>query len=103
MTGFERRKFIDYQNIKNIILIVVICTGGVSTSSSIQVEGSDSGMEQTNEYEGYASSPAGEQRFENDLVLQQTLKSQEQTLREQEREMKRFSRSKAFKNAYIYN
>jgi hypothetical protein len=42
----------------------VICTGRVSTSSSIQVEGSgtnpwqwkkrDSGMEQTNEYEGSA-------------------------------------------------
>jgi len=49
----------------------------VSTSSSLQVEGSDSGMEQTDEYEGYASSPAREQRFENDLVLKQTFENKE--------------------------
>jgi hypothetical protein len=39
----------------SFILIVVICTGRVSISSSIQVEGSDSGMEQTNGYEGLAA------------------------------------------------
>jgi len=49
----------------------------VSTSSSIQVEGSDSGMEQTNEYEGYASSSPREQRFKSDLVLQQTFENKE--------------------------
>jgi len=49
----KRRIFIDYQNIKSsFILIVVTRIGRVSTSSSIQVEGSDLGMEQTNEYEG---------------------------------------------------
>ncbi|CAK9225421.1 unnamed protein product, partial [Sphagnum troendelagicum] len=47
----------------------------LSTSSSIQVEGSDLGMEQTNGYEGYASSPTREQRFKSDLVLHQTYKS----------------------------
>jgi hypothetical protein len=53
----------------------VICTGRLSTSSSIQVEGSDLGMEQTNGYEGYASSPTKEQRFKSDLVLHQTYES----------------------------
>jgi hypothetical protein len=32
-------------------------------------------MEQTNGYEGYASSPTKEQRFKSDLVLHQTYES----------------------------
>ncbi|CAM6048298.1 unnamed protein product [Sphagnum compactum] len=49
----------------------------VSTSSSIQVESSNSGMEQTNGYKGYASPPAREQRFKSDLVLNQTFENKE--------------------------
>jgi hypothetical protein len=60
----------------------------VSTSSSIEVEGSDSGMEPTNEYEGIASSPAREQRLRNDLVLQQTFENKEYPSSMPERERK---------------
>jgi hypothetical protein len=60
----------------------------VSTSSSIEVEGSDSGMQQTNEYEGIASSPAREQRLRDDWVLQQTFENKEYPSSMPERERK---------------
>jgi hypothetical protein len=60
----------------------------VSTSSSIEVEGSDSGMEQTNEYEGIASLPARERRGWNGLVLQQTFENKEYPSSMPERERK---------------